>query len=142
MLHIDATIFFWFASAFPLLDEVTVIAMSSSSPSQRTPNDQEEAERKSRMKDMARESRFHFRNFAEHQARRDLKEEAMDICKPHIKTFAECSQEKGMMVVFSCRALWQEVNKCMMVHNSEEAWQKFKKEHEDEIERRARFERV
>lgn len=114
--------------------------MSSPSPSQQTPNDQAETERKSRAKDMARESRFHFRNFAEHQARRDLKEEAMDICKPYIQTFAECSKEKGLMVVFSCRALWQDVNKCMMVHNSEEAWQKFKKEHEDEIERRARLE--
>ena len=117
----------------------SIVAMSSSSPSQRTPDDNDEApEKKARMKDMARESRFNFRNLAEHQLRRELKEEAIEICNPELKKFAECSQEKGLMVVFSCQALFREVNKCLQIHNGEEAWQKYKVKHADEIERRAR----
>jgi Cytochrome c oxidase biogenesis protein Cmc1 like len=112
--------------------------MSSSTPSQESPDGNEDAIRKARLKDMARESRFNFRNLAEHQLRRELKEEAMEICNPEIKNFAECSQEKGLMVVFSCQSLFREVNKCLQIHNGEEAWQKYKLKHEDEIERRAR----
>lgn len=108
---------------------------------QRTPdeqNDEAASEKKARMKDMARDSRFNFRNLAEHQLRRELKEEAIEICNPEIKKFAECSQEKGLMVVFSCQALFREVNKCLQIYNGEEAWQKYKAKHADEIERRAR----
>ena len=113
--------------------------MSSSAPSDRPSYEESDTpEKKARLKDMARESRFNFRNLAEHQFRRELKEEAMEICNPEIKNFAECSQEKGLMVVFSCRALFQEVNKCLQLHNGEEAWQKYKAKHADEIVRRAR----
>jgi Cytochrome c oxidase biogenesis protein Cmc1 like len=99
----------------------------------------DDAEARARVKDMARESRFTFRNLAEHQLRRELKEEAMELCNPEIKDFAECAQEKGLMVVFSCKSLFQKVNECMQLHNGEEAWQKYKAKHADEIERRARF---
>ena len=113
--------------------------MSSALPSQPTPDEYDEApEKKARMKDMARDSRFNFRNLAEHQLRRELKEEAIEICNPQLKDFAECSQEKGLMVVFSCKSLFQEVNKCLQIHNGEEAWQRYKLKHADEIERRAR----
>jgi Cytochrome c oxidase biogenesis protein Cmc1 like len=110
-----------------------------SSPQPVSENPKDDAEAKARLKDMARESRFTFRNLAEHQLRRELKEEAIDLCNPEIRDFAECSQEKGLMVVFSCKSLFQKVNECMQVHNGEEAWQRYKTKHADEIERRAKF---
>jgi hypothetical protein len=114
--------------------------MSSSSPAPPTQDETDAAlEKKARLRDMARESRFNFRNLAEHQLRRELKEVAMETCNPQIKAFAECSQEKGLMVVFSCQSLFREVNKCMQIHNGEEAWQKYKAEHEDEIQRKAKL---
>jgi Cytochrome c oxidase biogenesis protein Cmc1 like len=91
------------------------------------------------IKAAGRESRLSFRNLAEHQLRRELKDVAMERCKPQISEFAECSQEKGLMVVVSCRHLFKNVNECMARNNSEEAWQKYKSEHEDEIARRARL---
>lgn len=116
---------------------ILAVAMTSSTPP--VPDDRnDDAEKKARLKDMARESRFTFRNLAEHQLRRELKEEAMELCNPEIKTFAECAQEKGLMVVFSCQPLFKKVNECMQKHNGEEAWQKYKTKHADEIERRAR----
>ena len=113
--------------------------MTSSPPSQRPSDESSDApEKRARSKDMARDSRFTFRNLAEHQFRREVKEEAMEICNPEIKNFAECSQEKGLMVVFSCQSLFREVNKCLQLHNGEEAWQKYRAKHADEIEKRAR----
>ena len=96
-------------------------------------------EEKARLKDRARDTRFSFRNAAEHQLRRELKEEALEKCDLEIKKFAECSQEKGLMVIFSCRSLFQDINKCMQIHNGEDAWQKYKVKNADEIERRARM---
>ena len=107
----------------------------SSSPD---PDDSLSLEARARSKDLARDSRFTFRNLAEHQLRRELKEEAMEICNPQLKDFAECAQEKGLMVVFSCNALFRKVNECLNEYNGEEAWQKYKVLHADEIERRAR----
>lgn len=95
-------------------------------------------EQAARAKEAGRDSRLSFRNLAEHQLRRELKEVGMEICKPQIHEFAECSQEKGLMVVFSCQHLFQKVNDCLSIHNGEEAWQKYKAKHEDEIERRAK----
>ena len=83
---------------------------------------------KNKLKDELRDSRFHFRNLAEHELRRDLKEEAMAKCDPEIKAFAECSQENGLWVVWTCRDLFKKVNDCMHVYNSEEVWQKYRKE--------------
>ena len=100
-------------------------------------NHQPTAEEITRMKYDGRESRLSFRKFAEGRLRNDLKEEAIEICNPEIKTFAECSQEAGLMVVFTCKHLFQKVNECMSIHNGEEAWQRYKVENEDEIERKA-----
>jgi Cytochrome c oxidase biogenesis protein Cmc1 like len=92
------------------------------------------AERNARMKDYSRESRLSFRKFAEHQLRRDLKDEALEICKPHVEAFAACAQEKGLMVVFSCKHLHQEVQQCLALHNGEEAWERYKEKHKDKLE--------
>lgn len=96
------------------------------------------SDHQARTKDLGRESRLSFRNFAEHQLRRQLKDEAMEICKPQIGAFAECAQEKGLLVVFSCSHLHKGVKECLAKHNGEEAWQKYKQEHEDLLERKAR----
>lgn len=95
-------------------------------------------ERDARMKDRARESRLSFRNIAEQSLRRELKEDAIAICKPEIGTFAECAQANGLWVVWTCRDLYKEVNACMQKHNGEEAWQKYKAAHEQEIQRRSK----
>ena len=91
------------------------------------------------MKERARASRLtdsklSFKNYAEHQLRLQLKDEALEICKPQIGEFAECAQEKGLMVVWSCRSLHKAVHNCLAVHNGEEAWQKYKLEHKAELE--------
>lgn len=90
------------------------------------------------MKDYNRESRLSFRNFAEHQLRQDLKDKAMEICDPQIKAFAACAQEKGLMVVFSCNNLYGQVKECLALHNGEEAWQRYKTEHRDQLEKLAK----
>jgi Cytochrome c oxidase biogenesis protein Cmc1 like len=94
-------------------------------------------EQSARMKAAARDNRFSFRNLAEHQLRRELKDVAMDKCKPQISEFAECSQTAGLMVVYSCRHLFKNVNECMSINNGDEAWEKYKILHQDEIDRRA-----
>lgn len=99
-------------------------------------------EENARVKELGRESRLSFRNLAEHQLRRELKEEAMEICKPQIKDFAECSQENGLMVVWSCRKHYNAIRECLSVHNGEEAWQKYKEAHKDELEIRAQGNKV
>jgi N-acetylglucosamine kinase-like BadF-type ATPase len=113
-------------------------AMASTSSSSSPDEVDGLSESRARMKEMARDSRFNFRNLAEHQLRRELKEEAIEICNPQLKEFAECSQEKGLMVVFSCQSFFQKVNECLNEHNGVEAWEKYKAKHADEIERRAR----
>ena len=90
------------------------------------------------MKDYNRESRLSFRNYAEHKLRQDLKDEAMETCDPQIKNFATCAQEKGLMVVFSCRGLYRQVQECLALHNGEEAWQRYKTEHRDQLEKLAK----
>jgi hypothetical protein len=105
------------------------------------PNHDSLVEQNARMKDLSRDSRLSFRNFAEHQLRQELKEIAMEKCKAPIAAFAGCAEEKGIMVVFSCRDLHREVQNCLSVHNGEEAWQKYKEDNKDELERRAKMER-
>jgi hypothetical protein len=95
------------------------------------------AESKARIKDAGRDSRLSFRNFAEHQMRREFKGESLEVhCAPHIKAFAECAEEKGLMVVWSCRGLHKDFNKCMETYNSNEAWERYKTAHADELEKR------
>ena len=62
-----------------------------------------------RIKDDGRESRLTFRNFAEHQLRREFRELAMETCDAPIKAFAECGKEHGLMVVFKCREFQADV---------------------------------
>lgn len=65
--------------------------------------------------------------------RKDLQEEAKEKCKDLIGTFAMCAQEQGLWVVFNCRSKMRAVNECLATHNSEEAWQKYKEEHKEEL---------
>ncbi len=78
-----------------------------------------EADTAGRLKDLGRESRLSFRNIAEHQLRRELKEKALEICDPVIKSFAECSQEKGLWVIFSCKEQFKKVNECLNQYNGD-----------------------
>lgn len=93
---------------------------------------------KARFKEDARQSRFSFRRRAEELLRQDLREEALEKCKPQVAAFAECAQETGLMVVFSCQGKLKEVNKCMAIHNGPEAWEQYKEKHRELLERRAR----
>jgi hypothetical protein len=97
------------------------------------------AEGKARAKDAARESRFSFRNFAEHSMRREMKEEAMEICDPHVKAFAECAQESGLWVVWSCSKQHKAIKECLSLHNGEEAWERYKVKHAQELEQRSKL---
>uniref|UniRef100_A0A6U3Q7B0 COX assembly mitochondrial protein n=1 Tax=Ditylum brightwellii TaxID=49249 RepID=A0A6U3Q7B0_9STRA len=94
------------------------------------------AEDRAKTKDYSRESRLSFRKFAEHQMRREFKEEAIEKCRPHIMEFGKCAEESGLMVVFKCRQFSKDLNSCMAVHNSNEAWEKYKEEHKSELEKR------
>jgi COX assembly protein 1 len=95
-----------------------------------------DAEKAGRIKDLGRETRLSFRNFAEHQLRRELKEEAMEKCDLQIRTFAECGQQEGLMVVFRCREFQKDINECMGVYNSPEAFEIYKKQHAADLENR------
>lgn len=103
--------------------------------------DLKKMEQSAQMKDYSRESRLSFRNFAEHQMRRELKEIAMEKCNAPIEAFAGCAKENGLLVVFSCRHLHRDVQKCLSIHNGEEAWQKYKEENKEELERRAKLDK-
>lgn len=104
-----------------------------------TQEQQASAESRARGKDEARDSRFHFRNFAEHSLRRELKEEALEICDPQVKAFAECAQDNGLWVIFKCTAQHDAVKQCLAIHNSEDAWQRYKEKHAEELEQRAKL---
>jgi len=92
-------------------------------------------EAKARVKDAGRSSRLSFKNFAEHQLRKELKEIALAKCKDHVQAFGKCAQDNGLMVVFNCRDKSKAVNDCLHIHNSEEEWQKYKTLHQDEIDK-------
>ena len=95
-------------------------------------------EDRARRKDMNRESRLSFRNFAEHQLKQDFRDRALKECDPQIKDFAVCAQEKGLMVIISCRKYHQAVNDCLRLNNGDEAWEKYKAEHQDILDRKAK----
>ena len=114
--------------------------MSSPPP---PPPRQPSAEDIARMKDEGRSSRFSFRNRAEYLLRRDMKEEAMQVhCKKQVADFAECAKEQGLFVVFACQPALKTLNECLAIHNGEEAWQRYKEAHKDELERRSRGEKI
>jgi hypothetical protein len=112
---------------------------SSTMASQQPPSPEEMA----RMKDDGRSSRLSFRHRAEYLLRRDLKEEAMQVhCHTHLADFATCAKEKGVFVVWSCQPHLKKLNECLAIHNGEEAFEKYKETHKDELERRSRGEKV
>lgn len=86
------------------------------------------------MKDTGREGRLSFRHFAENQLRRDFKADAMKKCDLQIGAFAECIKEEGLLAPFKCREIKKDVNECMTVYNSEERFNLYVKDHEEEIE--------
>merc|ERR1712232_665953 len=96
-----------------------------------------EVETKARIKDASRESRLSFRNRAEQLLRRRLKDESLEKCSEQVKSFAECSKDSGLWVVFNCQSNLKAMNACLAEHNSEESWQKYKELHKDELERRS-----
>jgi hypothetical protein len=109
--------------------------MSSQPPTPPTPP-QSTAEAAGRMKDMGRETRLSFRNFAEHQLRREFKADAMEKCDLQIGAFAECGQREGIMVVFRCREFQKDIAECMAVYNSPEAFEQYKTLHAADLDNR------
>ena len=79
-------------------------------------------------KDTSREGRLSFKKFGEHQMRRQFKEMALAQCKPKIQAFGKCAEENGLMVVWTCRPLHKEISACMAIHNSSDAFEKYKEE--------------
>jgi len=88
------------------------------------------------MKDMGREGRLSFKNFAEHQMRREFKDQAIDKCRDQINAFGKCAQENGLLVVFNCRKFNKDMNECMQLHNSEEEFQKYLDLHTEDLNKR------
>jgi hypothetical protein len=86
------------------------------------------------IKDDGRDTRLSFRNFAESQLRKEFKAAAMKQCDLQIGALAGCIQQKGLWAPFQCRAYQKDVNACMAIHNSDERFAEFKKEHQDEID--------
>ena len=68
--------------------------------------------------------------------RREFKDVALEQCQEPIREFAQCAQESGLLVVVKCRHLNKAINACMAVHNSNEAFEKYKQEHEDELNKK------
>ena len=100
-------------------------------------NPMDDAEYRAKVKDAARQGRLSFRNRAEQLLRYDMKEEAIQKCKPQIGAFAECAQKEGLWVVWSCKQFLKEMNACMEVHNGPEAWERYKEEHKKELDIRS-----
>lgn len=96
---------------------------------QQTPTAEEKAE----VKDYGRDSRLSFKKFGEHQLRREFKDMAIDKCRSDINAFGKCAQDNGLMVVFKCRHLNKALNACMTIHNSPEAFEKYKEENQDAL---------
>ena len=110
------------------------MSASTSSPASSTPSP--DAETKARIKEAGRDGRLSFRNFAEHQMRREFKDMALAKCSQHVKEFALCAEEQGLLVVFKCRHHSKALNECMALHNSNEAFEKYKEDHKEDLEKR------
>ncbi len=85
------------------------------------------------VKDEGRDGRLSFRKFAETQLRNEFKRDALKRCDLQVGAFAECIQEQGLLAPFRCREFQKDVNECMAVYNSEERFELYKKEHEEEL---------
>ena len=97
-----------------------------------------DTEKRARAKSEARDGRLSFRNFAESQMRREFKDAAVEVCNPQIQEFAKCAQEQGLMVVFNCQQKKKDINDCMFIHNSDEAFQKYLLANPEEVARRTK----
>lgn len=90
-------------------------------------------EESAKIKDYGRDSRLSFKKFGEHQLRREFKDMAIEKCRTEINAFGKCAQDNGLMVVFKCRDFNKELNKCMAIHNSSEAFETYKRENQDAL---------
>lgn len=90
-------------------------------------------EQKQKLKEASRDGRLSFRKFGEHQLRREFKDMAIEKCRDHINAFGKCAQEQGLLVVFNCRQFNKDLNACMAIHNSNEAFEKYKQENEEAL---------
>lgn len=88
-------------------------------------------------KDASRGSRLSLKNLAEHTLRSELKQISIERCRDLVDAFGECGRKQGLMVVFSCRSQLKAMNDCVGKHNSEEEWEKFKQQNEEELKLRA-----
>jgi hypothetical protein len=88
------------------------------------------------VKDTSREGRLSFRNFAEHQMRSEFKREAIQKCDLQLRAFSDCAKVEGVMVVFRCREFKKAVDECMTVYNSSERFELYKKEHDEDLQKR------
>ena len=57
--------------------------------------------------------------------RKQLQTLAKQMCRDKTEAFGRCAQEKGMMVVFSCRKENREMSDCMDTYYNEAEFQKF-----------------
>ena len=90
-------------------------------------------EQKQRAKEASRDGRLSFRKFGEHQLRREFKDMAIEKCREHINGFGDCAQKEGLLVVFKCRQFNKDLNACMSIHNSHEAFDVYLKENEEAL---------
>mmetsp|Transcript_6604 Transcript_6604/g.16692 ORF Transcript_6604/g.16692 Transcript_6604/m.16692 type:complete len:138 (+) Transcript_6604:363-776(+) len=104
---------------------------SSSQQPQQRPVDRDYA---GRTKDMGRESRLSFRNFAEHELRKEFKADAMDQCDLQVGAFAECIKDEGLLAPFRCKEIQKDVNECMAFYNSDERFAVYLKQHQDDLD--------
>jgi Cytochrome c oxidase biogenesis protein Cmc1 like len=83
-----------------------------------------------RVKDSGREGRLSFRHYADHELRKEFKQDAMKQCDLQVGAFAGCIKEEGLWAPFRCREYQKDVNECMTEYNSEERFLAYKRDHE------------
>ena len=108
----------------------------SSSPDNTPQPASPSAEYQSKVKEISRDNRLSFRNFAEHQLRREFKDLAIEKCRDTVNAFGKCAQENGLGVVFYCREENKRMNECLHVYNSHEAFEKYKAENKVLLDKR------
>jgi len=84
-------------------------------------------DQQARKRESGRDGRLSFKKFGEHQLRREFKDMAVEKCRDNINAFGKCAQEQGLMVVFNCRQFNKDLNACMAIHNSHEAFDEYMK---------------
>jgi hypothetical protein len=99
-------------------------------------SEQASAEQNAKVKEGSRDGRLSFRKFGEHQLRREFKDQAIEKCRGDINAFGNCAQEQGLLVVFNCRQFNRDLNACMAIHNSHEAFDVYKLANEEALVRK------